>query len=262
MPPALRPNSTKRASSPCASSAPPTSRRWRPSASRLCSSLATPDWRTPADLPEIAGQRTIGLEVTQPIPVGDGAAMLARRPDIQAAEAASCRRPRRGSAWRRPTSIRRISLGGSIGSTGPNIADAFGAGPFRWLVGPLISWTFPNRARPARASTKRRPTARRPSPPFDGTVLNALQETETALTVYARALDRPAVAAIGTEFRGAGGNGRARQQKEGAIDGLQLLDTERTFSEAHGRACAAGRAGQRGARSISSGALGGGWAKS
>ncbi|MBU0875822.1 MAG: TolC family protein, partial [Alphaproteobacteria bacterium] len=48
--------------------------------------LATLTGRTPEALPEIAGQRAIGLEIKQAIPVGDGAALLARRPDVRAAE--------------------------------------------------------------------------------------------------------------------------------------------------------------------------------
>ncbi|HQS71081.1 MAG TPA: TolC family protein, partial [Novosphingobium sp.] len=39
-----------------------------------------------ATIPAIAGERSVPLEITMPIPVGDGAALLARRPDIRAAE--------------------------------------------------------------------------------------------------------------------------------------------------------------------------------
>ncbi|MBL7599323.1 TolC family protein, partial [Escherichia coli] len=48
--------------------------------------LATLTGRTPAELPPVAGERSTTLRLSQPIPVGDGAALLARRPDIRAAE--------------------------------------------------------------------------------------------------------------------------------------------------------------------------------
>ena len=85
-------------------------------------------------------------DLDQPIPVGDGAALLARRPDVRAAErrlAAATARIGVATADLYP----RITLGGSVGSTGPDIGDLFGGGPLRWLLGPLISWSFPNQER-------------------------------------------------------------------------------------------------------------------
>ncbi|MFM9578077.1 hypothetical protein ACKI2A_49380, partial [Streptomyces turgidiscabies] len=48
--------------------------------------LATLTGRAPSQLPVIGGARAVPLEITTPIPVGDGAALLARRPDVRAAE--------------------------------------------------------------------------------------------------------------------------------------------------------------------------------
>ncbi len=78
-------------------------------------------------------------------------------------------------------------------------------------------------------------------------MLNALQETETALSTYARALDRRRSLLSARNFAEQAAMVARAQQKEGAIDGLQLLDTERTFSRGRGRARPAGRPGQRGA---------------
>ena len=62
-------------------------------------------------------------------------------------------------------------------------------------------------------------------------MLRALQETETALSNYAKALDqRQALKAARDQAEGAARITRA-QQREGAIDSLQSLDTERTFSD-------------------------------
>lgn len=192
--------------------------------------LATLTGRPPADLPAIAGDRSVGLEVAQPIPVGDGQALLARRPDVRAAErrlGADTARIGVATADLYP----HISLGASIGSTGPNIGDVFGGGPLRWLLGPLISWAFPNQeaARARIAAAKADTQASLAT--FDGTVLRALEETETALTVYAKALDRrTALKAARDEAAKAAAITRA-QQREGAVDSLAWLDAERTAAE-------------------------------
>ncbi|MFX5550598.1 hypothetical protein ABTD75_18415, partial [Acinetobacter baumannii] len=67
---------------------------------------------------------------------------------------------------------------------------------------------------------------------FDGTVLTALQETETALSGYARALEqRRALTAASAAAARAAAITRA-QNREGVVDSLQTLDTERTLAEA------------------------------
>src|SRR3546814_16189595 len=66
---------------------------------------------------------------------------------------------------------------------------------------------------------------------FDGIVLRALEETETALTSYARALEqRQALRAARDQAERAARIVRAKRQ-EGASDSLEWLDAERTFAE-------------------------------
>lgn len=192
--------------------------------------LALLTGRTPTDLPPVAAARTSTLRLNQPIPVGDGAALLARRPDVRAAErrlAAATARIGVATADLYP----RITLGASGGSTGTDIGDVFGAGPLRWLVGGLLNWAVnpgPARARVAAAEAESRETLA----DFDGSVLRALQETETALSAYANALDRrTALQAARNEAEAAVNIARARQ-REGDIDSLALLDAERTFADA------------------------------
>lgn len=193
--------------------------------------LATLTGRTPADLPPIAAARQQTLRLDQPIPVGDGAELLARRPDVAAAErrlAASTARIGVATADLYP----KITLGGSVGQTSGGLGDLFGGGPLRWLLGPLINWNFLNqegaRARIAGAEADTQASLAT----FDGTVLRALEETETALSSYAHQLDRrTALQAARDQAETAVKITRA-QQREGAIDGLVALDAERTFAEA------------------------------
>ena len=192
--------------------------------------LATLTGRIPADLPPEVGQRATTLRLDRPIPVGDGRALLARRPDIREAErrlAAETARIGVVTADLYP----RITLGGSIGSTGPSIGDLFGGGPLRWLLGPLLSWSFPNqeanRARIAGAEA----SAQAALAAFDGTVLKALEETETALSRYAHELDRrQALTSARDEARVAAAISRA-QLREGRTDFLVVLDAERTLAD-------------------------------
>lgn len=219
--------------------------------------LATLTGRAPAALPAIAADRNISLEITDPIPVGDGAALLKRRPDIRAAErrlAADTARIGVATADLYP----RIALGGSAGSTGSGLGDVFGGGPIRWLLGPLLNWVFPNQE-PARARIAAAEADTQASlAEFDGTVLRALEETETALSSYARALEqRQALRAARDQAERAARIVRVKRQ-EGASDSLEWLDAERTFAEAE--AVLAAQDGQISRRQIALfRALAGGW---
>lgn len=191
--------------------------------------LATLTGRTPAELPPVAAARGTALRLDRPIPVGDGAALLARRPDVHAAErrlAAATARIGVATADLYP----RISLGGSVGSTGTGLGDLFGAGPLNWLLGPLVNWTLnPTKAR-ARIDAAEADT-RGALASFDGVVLQALEETETALSNYARAVERRAALQAARDRAEVVARITRAQQREGQIDSLAQLDAERTFAD-------------------------------
>lgn len=219
--------------------------------------LATLTGRAPSELPPIAGQRAIGLEIRDPIPVGDGAALLARRPDIRAVErrlAADTARIGVATADLYP----RITLGGSIGSTGTDIGDIFGGGPLRWVLGPLLNWAFPNQE-PARARiAAANADAQGSLAAFDGAMLQALEETETALSNYARALERRAALQSASEQAERAARIVRAQQREGAINSLARLDAERTLAEAKAQLAGQDAAVSRAQIDLFR-ALGGGW---
>jgi NodT family efflux transporter outer membrane factor (OMF) lipoprotein len=192
--------------------------------------LATLTGRTPRELPAQAAARTTTLRLEQPIPVGDGAALLARRPDVRAAErrlAASTARIGVATADLYP----HITLGASVGSSGAGLGNIFGANPLTWLIGPLISWTANQSAARARVAGARA-DAQSALATFDGTVLEALEETETALSSYQQSLNRrDALRAARDQAEAAAQITRARQ-REGDISSLELIDAERTAAEA------------------------------
>lgn len=193
--------------------------------------LATLTGVTPGEASAAAAACVRPPQLGQPIPVGDGAQLLARRPDVRQAEAdlaAAAARVNVATADLFPS----ISLGGSIGSTALESDGLGDSENFRFSFGPLISWSFPNvfaaRARIQQAGA----LSDAALATFDQTVLGALQETETALSNYANELDRRAAL---TEARdqAARAAGLSRQRfNAGADSFLLVLDAERTQAAA------------------------------
>ena len=199
--------------------------------------LATLTGRTPQELPAAASARTTTPRLDQPIPVGDGAGLLARRPDVRAAErrlAAATARIGVATADLYP----HITLGGSGGVTGPSLDDLFTGGPVRWLVGPLLNWSLNQSAARAKIAGAQADT-RGALASFDGSVLTALEETETALSTYARELDRRAQQQSARDNAETAARITRARQREGTIDFLEVLDAERTFADADADVAAA-----------------------
>jgi outer membrane protein TolC len=155
----------------------------------------------------------------------------------------------------------RITLGGSIGTTAIGGGDILGGGPFRWLLGPLINWAFPNqepiRARIAAA----RADGNASLATFDGTVLRALEETETALSVYAHALERRDTLRAARDAADKAARISIGRQREGQIDFLTVLDAQRTLAAAESELASANRAVAFAQVDLFR-ALGGGWTTS
>jgi NodT family efflux transporter outer membrane factor (OMF) lipoprotein len=219
--------------------------------------LALLTGRTPDALPADAAARTTTPEVKQLIPIGNGGSLIARRPDVLAAErrlAANTARIGVATADLYP----RITLGGSVGQTSTGLSDLFGGGPLRWLLGPLISWSFPNqeavRARMAAARADRDGSLAA----FDGTVLRALQETDTALSAYAQSLLRRQGLTSARDNAALASRVVTARQREGQVDTLTLLDAQRTSAEVEA-ALAASNLAVANAQIDLFRALGGGW---
>jgi NodT family efflux transporter outer membrane factor (OMF) lipoprotein len=218
--------------------------------------LAALTGQTPGQIPPALLQCAQAPRLTETIPVGDGAELLRRRPDIRQAErtlAAATARIGVATADLYP----KISLGLSAASGGP--AAMFGdRGTFSWSVGPLISWTIPNtgaaQARIAEAQASTKAAAAR----FDATVLNALRETESALVVYARQLDRDAALRAARDQSAEAASQASRLFQYGKTDYLTVLDAERTLAS-NESALAASQADLSSDQIALFLALGGGW---
>jgi len=121
------------------------------------------------------------------LPIGDGAALIRRRSDVRAAErnlAAATATIGVETAQLYPE----VSIGGAIGIAGP-FATFGSVSSWGGNVGPLLSWTFPNRSFAHARIAEAGAAAQAAAAQFDGTVLTALQETETALDAYVREIE-------------------------------------------------------------------------
>jgi multidrug efflux system outer membrane protein len=184
----------------------------------------------PATLNAELAQCRAAPRLTSPIPVGDGVALLRRRPDIRQAEralAAASARIGVATAELYPS----ISLGLSAGSTG-TLSQFGSASAMRWSLGPLISWTLPDtgaaRSRIAQAEAGSALALAR----FDGAVLGALRDVETALTVYARELDRHAALTAARDQDALAARQSDTLFHAGRTDFLTSLDAQRTLAAA------------------------------
>jgi len=193
--------------------------------------LSTLTGVTPAEASQAARDCARPPPLTPPGPTGDGAALLARRPDVRRAErelAGAAARVNVAVASLYPT----IQLGGSLGATALDAADLGDDTAFRFNVGPLISWSFPNRAATRARIAQAEAGTDIALANFDQTVLVALQETETALSAYANELDRRA-ALTTARNRAADAERLSRLRFDAGADSfLTLLDAQRTLAQA------------------------------
>ncbi|SAI74620.1 outer membrane efflux protein [Bordetella ansorpii] len=218
--------------------------------------LAALTGRAPGEMPQTLLSCEQPPRLAQAIPVGDGAALLRRRPDVRQAEralAAATARIGVATADLYP----KITLGLNGGSVGP-MSMLGDRGTFSWSLGPLISWTVPDtgaaQARIAQAEAATRGTLAK----FDSTVLTALRETESALVSYARQLDRDAALQAARDQSATAADQARRLFHAGKTDYLTVLDAERTLAGSES-ALAASRATLASDQVAVFLALGGGW---
>lgn len=193
----------------------------------------------------------------QPLPVGDGQALLARRPDVRQAErtlAADTARIGVATAALYPS----ISLLGSVSLGATRFSNLGSASSVGYSVGPLISWNFPMSSAARARVEQSKAIAEGSLARFDGAVLTALKEAEQALARAGGAATREeALRRAMTASADAARLSRIRFDN-GADSFLQLLDAQR--QRAASRAALAQAEADRADAQISVfKALGGGW---
>ncbi|MCF8980971.1 efflux transporter outer membrane subunit [Pseudomonas syringae] len=220
---------------------------------RLSMLLARPVEQLPAgvstcnELPHIA----------QVMPVGDGAALLKRRPDIRQAErhlAMSTAQIGVATGELYPD----ISIGANIGTVGM-IENLGKPAANRWGFGPLLSWTIPSngsRARIHQAEASAQASLAR----FDGVVLNAIRETQTGLAQYTALLDRRDALKDAEQSAREAADQTHRFYQAGRASFLADLQATRTYTDVRAQLAEANTQVAMGQINLFL-ALGGGWEK-
>ena len=144
--------------------------------------------RPPSKAPTEVESCVLPPHLTDLMPVGDGASLLKRRPDVRQAErrlAGATARIGIATADLYP----KIELKGFIGGVSTEPDQFVTNKGIAWGVGPAISWTFPNQAGPRARVRQAKAATVAALANFDAVVLQALKETEQALALYRSELD-------------------------------------------------------------------------
>lgn len=182
----------------------------------------------PGHLPAAVSDCQQVPQLRQALPVGDGWALLRRRPDIRAAE-------RTLAAAGHTVGVRQadfypnVSFGASITSSAERLHDLGDHEAITYAVGPLIRWNFPNllatRARLDGAQAHERQQLAR----FQQQALVALKEVRQNLARYRGEIGhRDALGSALDSSRNAYRLAQLNYQA-GALDFLDVLDSERAM---------------------------------
>jgi NodT family efflux transporter outer membrane factor (OMF) lipoprotein len=211
--------------------------------------------RTPSQVPESARACTQAPEIAGALPIGDGTALLRRRPDVRQAE-----RQLAADTARIGVAVADLYPRVTLGASGNYLRNDYLKGDRTWSFsfGPLISWSFPNTivARSRIAQAKAQNAASLAS--FDGAVLNALKESEQSLSAYGAAIQQrdaliEARNRADSAFQLAG-----QRYRVGSISYLDVIVAQTNLIDAKAQVAAADqRVGS--ARVSVFKALGGGW---
>lgn len=199
---------------------------------RLSMLLAKPVEQLPAGTSDCAELP----KVTQLLPVGDGAALLKRRPDVRQAE-------RKLAAATAGIGIATgelypdISIGATVGTVG-TLENLGKPSTNRWGFGPLLTWTVPSNGSRARIREAEFATQGALAH-FDGVVLNAIRETQTGLAQYSAQLQRRDALADAEQSAQLAADQTHRFFQAGRASFLADLQATRTYTDARAQLASA-----------------------
>ncbi|MFK8399606.1 efflux transporter outer membrane subunit [Pseudomonas sp. BGr12] len=182
----------------------------------------------PGQLPATVSDCQSVPRLNQALPVGDGWALLRRRPDIRAAERALAAAGHEVGV-RQADFYPSVSFGASISSSAERLHDLGEHEAITYAVGPLIRWSFPNllttRARLDGAQAHERQQLAR----FQQQALVALKEVRQSLArYYGESGHRDALVGALASSRNAYRLAQVNYQA-GSLDFLDVLDSERAM---------------------------------
>ena len=151
--------------------------------------LAVLTGKPPEAISKAADACKLAPALKQLIPTGDGQALIRRRPDVRQAErqlAGNVARIGVATADLYPT----VTLGGTAEEEATKLGNLASVGGLSYLLGPLISWSFPNTLAVQAQIREARATASASLANFQQTLLQALQDVETSLVAYQGELRR------------------------------------------------------------------------
>jgi NodT family efflux transporter outer membrane factor (OMF) lipoprotein len=219
--------------------------------------LAVLTGRPPSEISAAAAACKSPPRIDRPLPVGDGAALLRRRPDVLQAE-----RTLAGDTARIGVAVAdffpTVSLTGNAGTGGASARQFFAPSSFNYQVGPLITWSFPNVLVAKAEVVQAKAQTSASIAEFDSVVLNALRETEQALTAYDAELARHAALLANRDDNQRAFDLAQAQLQGGAIGFPDLLVTQRNLDVARAQLAASDQALVDDQVAVFQ-ALGGGW---
>jgi len=184
--------------------------------------------RTPTNAPRELENCVTPPRVASLIPVGDGQALIRRRPDVRQAErrlAAATAQIGVATADLFPT----IHLIGFYGGGGTEPSQLTTSRGLVWGLGPSISWSFPNQAGPRARVRQAKASQGAALAQFDSVVLTALKETEQALAEYSAALERRQALADAQGHIHRSFDIAHEEYVAGSVSNLDLLTTEQSL---------------------------------
>lgn len=195
--------------------------------------------RPPASIAAELGDAQTDIELPALGSVADAEAAVRQRPDVRRAEHQLAARSAFVSAAKADY-LPRLSISGVAGYTS-NAFDRLGnGGTPRYAIGPVLSWPLLDLGRVKAGVEAARAGEIEADARYDQAVLRALEEVETSVVAYEKAVERlEHLEAAAAASERATELARLRFE-EGVTDYLEVLDAERTQLEAQDRR-AAGR---------------------
>jgi NodT family efflux transporter outer membrane factor (OMF) lipoprotein len=219
--------------------------------------LAVLTGRPPEEISKDADACKAPPKLTAVLPVGNVGTLFRRRPDVREAErqlAANVAQIGVVTANLYPT----ITLGASGQSFSNTVGGLVNPANVSYGLGPLLSWTFPNILGAEAQIREAKGAASASYANFQGVVLQALQDTETALTAYANELSRNASLVTARDQSQIALNLARSRFQLGSASYLDLLTAETDFVSASALLAASDQALASDQVTVFK-ALGGGW---